>query len=110
MMTVHRRAALIASDSQEQSNVSTDSANAPVRLPQLRTGHCGTVTVVDADSEEVHRLMAMGVCTGRKVMLIRRGDPLILKVLGSRIGLSARLADRVEVVPCDDPCPKGDPS
>ncbi len=52
--------------------------------------------------EEIDRLKAMGICQGRKVMLVRAGDPLILRVLGSRIGLSARLAHRVSVSACAD--------
>jgi len=28
------------------------------------------------------------------------GDPMIVKVLGSRIGISARLAQQVMVLPC----------
>ena len=44
----------------------------------------------------------MGICQGRRIMLVRRGDPLILRVLGSRIGLSARLALKVSVEACAD--------
>jgi Fe2+ transport system protein FeoA len=76
-----------------------------IGLDRLEPGQCGTVVAVDSREAEADRLMAMGVCTGRRVMLIQRGDPLVLKVLGSRIGLSARLAARVHVVPCgDDRC------
>jgi Fe2+ transport system protein FeoA len=69
-------------------------------LDRLRAGCCGTVLEVLADDEDVDRLKAMGICEGRKVMLVRRGDPLILRVLGSRIGVSARLAARVRVEAC----------
>jgi hypothetical protein len=37
---------------------------------------------------------------GRRVELIRSGNPLILKVFGSRLGLSAELASRVHVEVC----------
>lgn len=72
------------------------------RLPLsgLQPGHCGYVREVRAGGVDVERLKAMGICSGRKVMLVRRGDPLILRVLGSRIGLSERLAARVDVEPC----------
>jgi Fe2+ transport system protein FeoA len=79
-----------------------------IRLDQLEIRHCGTVAEVEADAFEAERLMAMGVCRGRRVMLVRRGDPMILRVLGSRIGVSARLAARVLVVPCQaDECRGG---
>ena len=45
----------------------------------------------------------MGVCLSRKVELVQGGDPLILRVLGSRIGLSARIARRVWVETCTEP-------
>ena len=71
-------------------------------LDRLKPGRCGTVREVQAGEEELDRLKAMGICQGRKVMLVRAGDPLILRVLGSRIGLSARLASRVSVSACAD--------
>lgn len=71
-----------------------------VRLDRLRSGHCGVVREVEAGDAEVDQLKSMGVCLGREVMLIRAGDPLILKVMATRIGVSARLAARVRVAPC----------
>jgi Fe2+ transport system protein FeoA len=71
-----------------------------VPLDQLAPGQCAQVVGVDDVDDEIGRLMAMGVCSGRKVLLMRRGDPLIVKVLGTRIGLSARLARRILVDPC----------
>jgi Fe2+ transport system protein FeoA len=72
-----------------------------IPLPRIIEGQCGMVTAVDAGDAEVERLKSLGVCLGRKVMLVQAGDPLILKVLGSRIGVSARLASRVRVEPCE---------
>jgi Fe2+ transport system protein FeoA len=37
---------------------------------------------------------------GRRVELVKGGDPLILRVFGSRLGLSAALAARVRVEVC----------
>ena len=69
-------------------------------LPRLLPGRCGIVSELLSDEDDIQRLQAMGICRGRKVMLVRRGDPLILRVLGSRIGVSARLAAKVEVETC----------
>ena len=78
---------------------------ASMPLDEFQTGQCATICEVRADDREAGQLMAMGVCVGRTVMLLRRGDPLILKVLGSRIGVSSRLASRVRIVPChEDGC------
>lgn len=76
-----------------------------IPLCELPDDRCGTIHEVLAGEDDIERLMSMGVCAGRRVVLVRHGDPLILRVLGSRIGLSARLADRVRVVPCTcKPC------
>lgn len=71
-----------------------------LHLDQLQLEHCGLVAAVQAGEEEIERLKSMGVCVGRRLMLVRSGDPMIVKVLGSRIGISARLAQRVMVLPC----------
>jgi Fe2+ transport system protein FeoA len=92
----------VGTDDRTVATATDPSRPDPIRLDQLAAGHCGTVREVLAGEEETERLMAMGVCTGRKVMLVRRGDPLILKVLASRIGVSARLAARVVVWPCGE--------
>lgn len=88
-----------------------DPAGEPMLAPlrDLCVGGCGTVREVRVADEDGQRLKAMGLCEGRRVMLVRRGDPLILRVLGSRIGLSARLADHVRVEACAaDFCRRGD--
>jgi Fe2+ transport system protein FeoA len=55
---------------------------------------------VSTDDEDTHRLKTLGVCVGRRVELVRAGNPLILKVFGSRLGISAELAARVQVEVC----------
>ena len=71
----------------------------PLPLDDLAAGCGGTVAAVDGGEQDIERLMAMGLCVGRHVEVLRRGDPLIVKVLGTRIGLSARLATRIRVAP-----------
>lgn len=70
------------------------------RLDELEPHQCAVVDHIEAEDEEMARLMSMGVCAGRTIEMIKSGDPLILKVFGSRIGVSARLAHRVLVTPC----------
>jgi Fe2+ transport system protein FeoA len=67
------------------------------KLP-LRT--CAVVRSVSTDDEDTQRLKTLGVCVGRRVELVRAGNPLILKVFGSRLGISAELAARVQVEVC----------
>lgn len=68
------------------------------RLPELS---CAVIVEVTADSEDIQRLKAMGICAGRKIELIQQGDPLILRVYGTRLGISRRLATFVRVTPCE---------
>jgi Fe2+ transport system protein FeoA len=71
-----------------------------VRLDELPAHTCAVVREIATDDEDSHRLKTLGVCVGRRVELMRVGDPLILKVFGSRLGLSAELAARVQVEVC----------
>ena len=73
---------------------------ATVRLDQLPPRVCAVVRSVETDDEDTKRLKTLGVCVGRRVELVRTGNPLILKIFGSRLGLSAELAARVRVEVC----------
>ena len=69
-------------------------------MNQLKPHQCGVVQEVEAQDSELERLMAMGVCGGRTVELVQLGDPLVLKVYGTRVGVSARLASKIRIAPC----------
>lgn len=71
-----------------------------VRLDTLPPRVCAVVRSVDTDDEDSQRLKTLGVCIGRRVEVARVGDPMILKIFGSRLGLSAELARRVQVEVC----------
>jgi Fe2+ transport system protein FeoA len=73
---------------------------ATVRLDELPPRVCAVVRSVETDDEDTKRLKTLGVCVGRRVELVRAGNPLILKIFGSRLGLSAELAARVRVEIC----------
>ena len=70
-----------------------------LRLDELAPHTFAVVDAIDAGDDEMQRLMAMGVCPGRLIEVVMPGDPLILKVYGSRIGISRRLAEKVSVMP-----------
>jgi Fe2+ transport system protein FeoA len=67
----------------------------------LRDGALAEVVEVVAEADDAVRLKSLGVCVGRRVQLAKGGDPLIVRVLGARVGLSARLAAGVVVRPLD---------
>lgn len=71
-----------------------------VRLRDLSPGSC--CTVVDmGEADNASRLKSMGICLGRTLEVLKSGDPLIVKVYGTRIGLSARLAEQILVEGCN---------
>lgn len=71
---------------------STLPPGARVSLPQLPAGAAARVTAVEAEPDDATRLKALGLCVGRQVLLVKAGDPLVVRVLGARVGISARLA------------------
>jgi Fe2+ transport system protein FeoA len=74
------------------------------RLNELPAGKHGIVHQIETTERALHRLMAMGLCVGRKVKVVRQGNPLILGLLDARIGVSSRLAHHIIVEPscCGD--------
>ena len=77
-----------------------DQLPATVRLDELPPRVCAVVRSIATDDEDTRRLKTLGVCVGRRVELVRAGNPLILKIFGSRLGISAELAARVRVEVC----------
>lgn len=67
-----------------------------VSLATLQGGEARVVRV-EADADDAARLMAMGICIGRRVHIVRAGDPMIVRVVAAHVGLSARLAAGVFV-------------
>jgi len=51
--------------------------------------------------KDLERLKAMGLCVGRTLEVLKAGDPLIVRVYGTRIGLSARMAKHIRIQPCE---------
>ncbi|HUK82692.1 MAG TPA: FeoA family protein [Verrucomicrobiae bacterium] len=66
-------------------------------LNEIPSGAHAVVHRIEAADEAMHRLMAMGLCVGRELEVVRQGNPLILRILGARIGVSSRLARHVVV-------------
>ncbi|HEV2455105.1 MAG TPA: FeoA family protein [Verrucomicrobiae bacterium] len=76
-----------------------------LRLNELPPQRCGIVRRIENDDEETRRLKTLGICPGRRVELVHPGDPLIVKIFGTRLGLAGALAARVQVEICEpDTC------
>jgi Fe2+ transport system protein FeoA len=68
-----------------------------ISLLQLSTRQRARIVRVAAEANDAARLMALGICVGRQVEVVRAGDPLIVSVVGARVGISSRLAAGVTV-------------
>ncbi len=56
-------------------------------------------TAIDDSSLSPARMKSLGICVGRPLELLSVGDPMILRVCGSSVGLSRQLAAAVTVAP-----------
>ena len=68
----------------------------PTTLSHATSGSYRCVDVT-GEGEQVTRLKRMGICSGRRITVLQTGDPMILRVVGTRIGLSRDLAGSVVV-------------
>ncbi len=78
------------------------------RLDQLPSGTRGIVQRIDSADAALHRLMAMGLCPGRDIEVVRQGSPLILRLLGAHIGVSSRVARQIVIEPSTHEGPQSD--
>jgi Fe2+ transport system protein FeoA len=83
----------------ETSGPTHDNPRQASDLSHLQDGAFGRIVAVEADADDAIRLKSLGLCLGRRVQLAKGGDPLIVRVLGARVGLSRRLAASVLVQP-----------
>jgi Fe2+ transport system protein FeoA len=54
---------------------------------------------IDGPNESVVRMRSLGICVGRPLDLVCDGDPMIVRVGSTQIGLSRFLAKHVTVQP-----------
>lgn len=82
-----------------EATVAMTTPSTRSRLDQMKAGTRCTVESIESSEIAIQRLMAMGLCVGREIGIIRHGNPLIVELLGARIGISARVARHIMVGP-----------
>ena len=75
-----------------------------IPLDELEKGQCGVVVDLELAEGDDNRLRTLGICPGRRVWLVRKGDPMVLRVMNSRLGLAQQLAKQVTVEVGAPPC------
>lgn len=66
-----------------------------ISLCDLPAGTIGRVDAVSLDAEFASRMAGLGISVGRQVRVVRRGEPLVVQVYGTQIGLARSLAEHV---------------
>lgn len=67
------------------------------RLSEVTANGEYSIHLVEDSSEESIRLKRLGICEGRNLEVLHNGDPMIVRVVGTRVGVSRRLAAKVIV-------------
>jgi Fe2+ transport system protein FeoA len=78
-------------------------ARPPVRLCDLRVGDSARLHRTEVDVATAQFLRAIGLTHASEIRLCKNGDPCIIQVRSTRIGLSRAVARRVFVVPISEP-------
>lgn len=72
---------------------------APVRLDELKTGERGQMVRAELVCDDCELLSALGMTDRCKFRVCKAGDPWIVEVNSTRIGLAASVAGRIFVIP-----------
>lgn len=69
------------------------------RLEDLATAKIGTYECIDltVNGDAAVRMKQLGLCKGRQIHLLAAGDPMILRIGDTEIGLSRELARQIHV-------------
>jgi Fe2+ transport system protein FeoA len=71
----------------------------PVALSTLRAGVTGRLHEARLDDQSVNLLRALGLADAEAFRLCKAGDPCILQVGTTRIGVSGAVASEIFVIP-----------
>ena len=81
------------------SDESSARPAAPVRLVQLGAGRQARMQAAELTREDCELLHALGLTDSCLLRVCKAGDPCIVQVRSTRIGLSQRLAEHILVGP-----------
>lgn len=76
----------------------------PIALSALPVGRTARLHETELDAQSVGLLRALGLCEAECFRLCKAGEPCILQVGSTRIGVSRTVASKIFVIP-DAPAP-----
>ena len=71
----------------------------PVSLHDMELGTSARFHATDLDPEACHQLRSLGLTSECQLRLCKKGEPCIVQVRSTRIGLSNEVARRIFVMP-----------
>ena len=71
-------------------------------LNDLPRSHSAKIKEVTAADGDLTHLVGMGICPGRKIEMVKNGNPMILRIYGTQVGLCSRLSRHVLIEPYDE--------
>jgi Fe2+ transport system protein FeoA len=75
----------------------------PVPLAELAVGDLAQLHHVDLEAGTDRFLRAIGLTHAAQLRVCRNGEPCIIQVRSTRVGLARAIADRILVVPIERP-------
>ena len=78
---------------------STPEPVLPVSLTQLRAGDRGRLHATRLEVDDREMLRALGLAEHSRFQVCKAGDPWILLVRSTRVGMSDAVAERILVIP-----------
>lgn len=79
------------------SGLNGTGLNGVTRLTDLRPGSRGRLLAADLERNDLALLHALGLCEQSSFRLCKAGDPWIVQVRGTRIGISQHVAELLQV-------------
>lgn len=79
--------------------VSSERSGVPIQLTELCEGRCARLHTTDLANDECALLRALGLTHKCRLRVCKAGDPWIVQVRETRIGLSASVAQKILVIP-----------
>lgn len=73
--------------------------SAPISLSELAVGAVARFHDDQLDPEARHQLRSLGLTASSQLRLCKKGEPCIVQVRSTRIGISGAVARRIFVVP-----------
>ena len=71
----------------------------PIPLSQLRVGDRGRFLAAEMTHQDRDLLQALGISERCDLRVCQAGDPYIVQIRATRIGISDRLAEKILIVP-----------